>query len=287
MASYVVGLVVTIFAAYLPARRASRIPPVAALRDDVALPEASLRRRVVIGFVLIAAGAGAMVLGFDKNGNTGLSLIGAGMLSVLVGVSLLSPWLGRPLTRLFEVGYRRGFGTIGVLAAQNSIRNPRRTAATASALMIGLTLVSLIAILGHSAAVSTAAAVDKTVTSQFVVSNVVQVPFSTSVAKHVREVDGVDSVAEVRSAGAAIGNDRVFLGAIDPRDLGVAARRADAEGIPAGAAERHRRDNADRGGAAPLRHRRHRPDALPGRACNGSPWWRSSTARRRCPTTTS
>jgi putative ABC transport system permease protein len=222
VASYVVGLVVTIFAAYLPARRASRIPPVAALRDDVALPEASLRRRVVIGFALIAAGAAAMVLGFDKNGNTGLSLIGAGMLSVLVGVSLLSPWLGRPLTRLFEVGYRRAFGTIGVLAAQNSIRNPRRTAATASALMIGLTLVSLIAILGHSAAVSTAAAVDKTVTSQFVVSNVVQVPFSTSVAKHVREVDGVASVAEVRSAGAAIGHDRVFLGAVDPRNLGVA-----------------------------------------------------------------
>jgi putative ABC transport system permease protein len=109
-----------------------------------------------------------------------------------------------------------------VLAAQNSIRNPRRTAATASALMIGLTLVTLIATLGHSAAASTAAAVDKTVTSQLVVSNVIQVPFSTSVAKHVRQVDGVSSVSEVRSAGASIGKDGVFVGAVDPRNLGLA-----------------------------------------------------------------
>ncbi len=222
VASYAVGLVVTAVAAYLPARRASRIPPVAALRDDVALPESSLRRRVVTGFLLIAAGVVAMVVGFERSGNTGLSLIGLGMLAVLVGVSLLSPWLGRPLTRLFEVGYRRAFGTIGVLAAQNSLRNPRRTAATASALMIGLTLVSLIAILGRSAAASTDAAVKQTLTSQFVVSNVVGAPFSTSVAKQIRTVDGVRSVAAVRTAGAKVGQRRVFVGAVDPRALGLA-----------------------------------------------------------------
>jgi putative ABC transport system permease protein len=222
VASYAVGLVVTSVAAYLPARRASRIPPVAALRDDVALPESSLRRRVVTGFALVVAGALGMTLGVRGHGNSGLSLIGAGMLGVLVGVSLLSPWLGRPLTRLFEVGYRRGFGTVGVLAAQNAIRNPRRTAATASALMIGVTLVSLIAILGSSASASTDAAVDKTLTSQFVVSNVVQAPFSTSVAKQIRRVDGVRSVAQVRLAGARIGKRQVFVGAVDPRELGLA-----------------------------------------------------------------
>jgi putative ABC transport system permease protein len=191
-----------------------------------------------------------MTLGFGRHGNTGLALIGTGMLSVLIGVSLLSPWLGRPLTRLFELGYRRGFGTVGTLAAQNSIRNPRRTAATASALMIGLTLVSLIAILGQSAAASTAAAVDKAVTSELVVSNVVQVPFSTSVAKHVRQVPGVSSVAEVRSAGASVGHSQVFVGAVDPRELGLAlavptkkgsllALRGDTIAITSAAAERH------------------------------------------------
>ncbi len=222
VASYVVGVVVTVLAAYLPARRASRIPPVAALRDEVALPEASLRRRVVVGFGLIVLGIAGMVLGLMGDGDLGLTLIGLGMLAILVGVSLLSPWLGRPLTALFAAGYRRVFGTVGVLAAQNSLRNPRRTAATASALMIGLTLVSLMSILGQSATASTDAAVKRSLTSQFVVSNLVGTPFSTSVARQVREVDGVRSVAALRTAGARIGDDRIFVAAVDPRDLGLA-----------------------------------------------------------------
>jgi putative ABC transport system permease protein len=222
VASYGVGVLVTMLAAYLPARRASSIPPVAALRDDVALPEASLRRRVLVGFVLILLGAASMVFGFTRDGNLGLSLIGGGMLAVLVGVSLLSPWVGRPLTRLFEVVYRRMFGTVGTLAAQNSLRNPRRTAATASALMIGLTLVALMSILGQSATASTDAAVKRTLTSQFVVSNVVGTPFSTSVAREIRRVDGVRDVAEFRTAGAEIEGDRAFVGAIDAQSLGLA-----------------------------------------------------------------
>jgi len=222
VASYAVGLLVTMIAAYLPARRAARVPPVAALRDDVALPEASLRRRVAVGFVLIAAGIGSMVVGFRRDGDLGLTLIGLGMLAILVGVSLLSPWVGRPLTALFSVVYRRVFGTVGVLAAQNSMRNPRRTAATASALMIGLTLVALMSILGQSATASTDAAVKRTLTSQFVVSNVVQTPFSTSVAARIRKVPGVRSVAAVRTAGATIRGQRAFVGAVDPRTLGVA-----------------------------------------------------------------
>ncbi len=222
VASYAVGLVVTVVAAYLPARRASRVPPVAALRDDVALPEASLHRRVLVGFGLILVGAVAMVLGFMRSGNLGLTLIGLGMLAILVGVSLLSPWLGRPLTRAFELGYRRVFGTVGVLAAQNSLRNPRRTAATASALMIGLTLVALMSILGQSATASTDAAVKRSLTSQFVVSNVVGTPFSSSVAEQIRRVDGVASVAAYRTAFAKIGSRGAFVGAVDPKDLGLA-----------------------------------------------------------------
>jgi putative ABC transport system permease protein len=222
VASYAVGLVVTVVAAYLPARRASRIPPVAALRDDVALPESSLRRRVVVGFGLILAGVVGMVAGFMREGDVGLTLIGVGMLGILVGVSLLSPWLGRPLTRLFEVGYRRAFGTVGVLAAQNSLRNPRRTAATASALMIGLTLVSLMSILGQSATASTDAAVKRSLTSQFVVSSVIRTPFSTSIADDVRAVDGVRSVAALRTTFARIGGRGAFVAAVDPQQLGLA-----------------------------------------------------------------
>src|SRR3546814_15043555 len=108
--TYAVGLVFTAVAAVTPAIRASRIPPMAALRDDVAMPESTLRRRLVIGTVLVLAGAASMVLGFMGEGSLGLSLIGLGALLVLFGVSLMSALLGRPLLTMFGVVYRRLFG---------------------------------------------------------------------------------------------------------------------------------------------------------------------------------
>src|SRR3954454_18254853 len=122
------------------------------------MPESSLRRRLVAGTLLILAGIVAMVAGVARDGHLGLVLIGVGMLAILVGVSLLSPWLGRPLTRLFEVGYRPSCGPVGAPAAQTSRRNPRRTAATASALMIGPRLVALMSILRRSATATADAA---------------------------------------------------------------------------------------------------------------------------------
>jgi putative ABC transport system permease protein len=220
--SYVVGIVVTMVAAYLPARRASQIPPVAAMRDDVALPEASLHRRVIFGSVMVVAGVGLMVAGFADEGTRGLTLIGLGMLSILIGVSLMSPVVGRPLVALLGAAYRRSFGTVGQLAAQNSKRNPRRTAATASALMLGLALVSLMSILGSSASASTDKALDKAVTSQFIVSNVIGTPFSTSVADDIREVDGVETVAQFRQGYAEIRGSGAWMGAADADELGAA-----------------------------------------------------------------
>ena len=218
--AYAVGIVVTMIAAYLPARRASQIPPVAAMRDDVALPEASIHRRLVVGTVLIAAGIGSMFAGFAGWVGYELQLIGVGMLGILIGVSLMSPVLGRPLVEGLGAAYRRGFGTVGQLAAQNSKRNPRRTAATASALMLGLALVSLMSILGSSASASTDKAISQALTSQFVVSNVVGQPFSTSVADDIREVDGVETVAQFRQAFARTkGGEGAWMGAADPDDF--------------------------------------------------------------------
>ncbi|HEY9564968.1 MAG TPA: ABC transporter permease [Nocardioides sp.] len=217
--AYAVGLVVTAVAAVTPAIRASRIPPMAALRDDVAMPESTLRRRLVIGTVLVLAGAASMVLGFMGEGSLGLSLIGLGALLVLVGVSLMSAILGRPLLNLFGVVYRRLFGTVGNLAAQNTLRNPRRTAATASALMIGLALMSMMSIFGASASASTDEAIEKTLTSQFVISNVVGQPFSPDIAAQVRKVDGVEGVTSMRTGYPQIGNGSAFVLGIDPEDM--------------------------------------------------------------------
>ena len=206
-------------AAYLPARRASAIAPIQALRDDVALPETALRRRLFVGAGLVGLGLVSLVAGFAGDGTTGLSLIGLGMLLVLIGVALLSPIAARPVIGLFQAPYQGLFGTVGRLATQNSIRNPRRTAATASALMVGLALVAMMSILGQSASASTDAAVKANLTSQFIVSNVVGQAFATDVADQIRDVDGVESVASFRSAPAKLDGSSVFAGAIDPEDF--------------------------------------------------------------------
>lgn len=222
VASYLVGVVVTAVAGLLPARRASRIAPVAALRDDVALPESTLRRRFLVGVALVVLGVAGMTAGLAGGGSTGLSLLGAGILLVLVGVSLASALLGRPLIALFGIAYRRLFGTVGVLATQNSLRNPRRTAATASALMIGLALMSMMSIFGASAAASTDAAIGGTLTSQYIVSSVGQQQFSTAVAERVEQVAGVSSVAALKQAYPEVDGDVDPVGAVDPAAIGAA-----------------------------------------------------------------
>ncbi len=216
--SYAVGVAVTAIAALLPARRASRIPPMAALRDDVALPEATLRRRVVIGTAMCVAGAAAMAAGLAGEGRWGLIGLGGGILLILVGVALMSAFLGQPVLLLFGAAYRRLFGTVGRLASQNALRNPRRTGATASALMIGLALMAMMSIFGSSASASTDAAIGKTLTSQFIVSNVVGQPFSTAVAKEIRTRDGVAGVTELRTAFPELkGGGSAFVVGIDPQ----------------------------------------------------------------------
>ena len=221
--SYVIGIGVTAVAAILPARRASRIPPIAALRDDVAMPESSVRRRVLIGTVLVLLGAGSMAAGLAGDGNWGLIGLGGGILLIFVGVAMMSAFLGQPVLHLFGAVFSRTFGTVGRLATQNALRNPRRTGATASALMIGLALMSMVSIFGASASASTDAAIGKALTSQFIVSNVVGQPFSTDVAEKVRRLDGVAGVTELRSAYPKLkGGGSAWTIGIDPKAFGVA-----------------------------------------------------------------
>jgi len=226
MWSYAVGMLVTVFASWLPARRASRIPPIQALRDDIALPETALHRRLIAGAALIVLGVAGISGGFvvDNDASTSLSLIGLGMLLVLVGTALVSPIAARPVISLFRPPYEKGFGSVGRLAAQNSLRNPRRTAATASALMVGLALVAMMSVLGRSAAASTEVAVNQNLTSQLIVSNAISTPFSTDIAAQIREVPGVEAVSALRYGEADLDGTHVWGAAVDPGDFAEAMR---------------------------------------------------------------
>jgi putative ABC transport system permease protein len=224
VAAYVVGILVTTLAAYLPARRSARIAPVAALRDDVAMPESTLHKRTYGGVAMIAGGIGLMLTGLFASPPKPGYWVGGGILAALLGVAAASPVIARPFLAVAAAVFRRGFGPVGRLAGQNAQRNPRRTAATASALMIGLALVTTMAIVGSSAKAS----VDKTIKENFlgdlVVSNAIGVPFSPSIADRVQRTPGVASVTRFRYASARQGGDNRFVMGVEPANLQKVAR---------------------------------------------------------------
>jgi putative ABC transport system permease protein len=219
VAAYVVGVVVTMVAAWLPARRTGRIAPVQALRDDVAMPEASVHRRLVVGFSLVVAGVVALGSGLFASVPRPGWFVGAGVLAILLGVSAAAPVIARPFLLLARALYARSFGSIGNLAGQNSLRNPRRTTATASALMIGLALACTMAIVGDSAKASVDKSVEENFVGDYIVSNVFGQPFSPSIAREMAEVEGVDQVIRERFAMATWEGDDEGLAGVDPGTL--------------------------------------------------------------------
>ncbi|WP_149179160.1 FtsX-like permease family protein [Streptomyces sp. TRM49041] len=158
-----VGILVTMLAAWLPGRRAAKIPPVAAMNSAHAAPtQKSLIVRNTIGGVLAGVGCAVIVFGAVKGSGLGRILIAAGAFLTLIGVIMLIPLLSRPLIAAVRPLMVGGFGISGKLAGQNAVRNPRRTGATASALAIGLTLVTGLSVLG----VTVGRSIDKMTTDQ-------------------------------------------------------------------------------------------------------------------------
>jgi putative ABC transport system permease protein len=221
IAAYAVGIVVTMAAAYLPARRTARIAPVQAMRDDIALPEESVRKRFRNGLGLGTLGALALLVGLTDlvDLGNGAWYTGLGVLAILLGVTAMAPVLARPYLELTRALFARWFGSIGNLAGQNSLRNPRRTAATASALMIGLTLACTMAIVGASAKATVDKQIEDTFVGDFVVSSIFQGAFSSSIANRLEGVDGVEDIVSQRFGFAEYDGGFAGIGATDPDDL--------------------------------------------------------------------
>jgi putative ABC transport system permease protein len=217
LVSILLGTGVTLFAAYAPARRAARIAPVAAMREEFAAPSASsLRRRTIAGSVVGGAGVVATVGGATAS-DTGsaASLIGLGLLGVCAGAMLLSPVLARwvigPLGRV--VG--RPFGAVGQLARTNAVRNPRRTAATAFALTLGLVLVAGISVIGASAKASVSSIVDNDVRADYILTTQAQVSVPIPAAAAAAQVAGVASITEIHNLVVLVDGSQRFGSAVD------------------------------------------------------------------------
>src|SRR5580704_16383414 len=184
----VVGIGVTMVAAISPARRAVRIAPVAAVSERQTEAEIPLRRRFVRGGIITLIGVAALAVGLTA---PAIALVGLGAVLIFIGVARLAPAVARPMASLIGRPLARLFGMSGRLGRENSMRNPRRTAQTASALMVGLALVSAIAVFGASLSRSATSSVDNAISADLIVTvpNNAQGGFSDAVAPTAAGVD--------------------------------------------------------------------------------------------------
>jgi putative ABC transport system permease protein len=215
--SLVLGTVITVVAAVSPARRASRVAPIAALRET-ASPSASLRRRVIVGSLVTLGGIVLLGLGlFGSISNAG-QVVGGGAALTFTGVAMLSPLVARPIAAAIGRPFRGSIS--GKLGGENSTRNPRRTASTAAALMIGLGLVTFVAVFAASLKSSVTATLDRVLTSDLTLSSTQFQPFSPQIAKDLAADPAFAAVSPFRQAEVKIGTSTTFVAGIDPTTIG-------------------------------------------------------------------
>ncbi|WP_242895137.1 ABC transporter permease [Actinomadura litoris] len=222
--SYVVGIVVTVVSAYFPARRAAKIPPVAAMRDDVALPQRSLRIRVALGSLLTLVGAGLIGTGLSGGGSSAVALVGGGAFGVFIGVAMLAPVISVPVVRVLAAPFAKVMGTPGRLAQQNALRNPRRTAATAAALMIGLALITMVNVMGASMRKSVDAQIDRQFGADYLVQPQGGGGIDPGVLPKVKATPGVQAASVTYEGKAKIAGDGTTYMAGDVAAIASAAR---------------------------------------------------------------
>jgi putative ABC transport system permease protein len=219
--SLLVGIVVTLLAAIRPALRSTRVPPIAAVREGALLPPSRFARFGQPAALATVAGAVALLLvGLLVGGlSTAVRLIalGLGTVGLFVGVAMLAPKLVPPLVRVLGWPATRFGGGAGALARGNASRNPSRTASTASALMIGLALVTLVGVLAAGLKSRFSGAVDKVFVANYAItaSNNFS-PISVSSEHALRGLPGVLVVSGVRAGDGRAFGSHINVTGVDP-----------------------------------------------------------------------
>ena len=209
--SLLLGTVLAVLSALVPALRATRVPPVTGLREGAVLETAAGRgRRFAIGVVLAALGVIAMLLGVFGAISPAEVWVGVGAGAMFIGVALLSPQLVTPLASIVGRPLERLRGAPGRIARENAVRNPGRTASTAAALMIGLALVTFVTVFAAGIKGSINDAIDQTFTGDLILSNndgFSDIPVKS--AEAVRDLDGVETASVLRyTQGELVGKDK-------------------------------------------------------------------------------
>jgi putative ABC transport system permease protein len=218
--SVVVGVVITLLASLRPALRATRVPPIAAVREGFVLPRSRLAR---LGPApgLAVLGGGVLLLVYGVFGH-GLSIasrllsLGGGCLLLFYGIALLAPRLVRPLAFLLGWPGTRVGGAAGRLARENATRNPSRTASTAAALMIGLGLVTFVAILGQGLRSSFEDAVGKLFVADYALTSGNNGVLTTAAASAAAKTPGVEVVSGLRGGEGRIFGKTIHVNGAEP-----------------------------------------------------------------------
>ncbi|MFI5495613.1 ABC transporter permease [Actinoplanes sp. NPDC051859] len=223
ISSFVVGVVVTVVAAVLPALRAARIAPIAAMQD-VATPDRPLTKLSTAGGVVTALGAAALGLGLFGEAGNELWLILGGVLLSFVGIALLTPLISRPVVGL--LGRLFSWSLPGRLGRLNSGRNPRRTAITAAALMVGIALITGVTVVMDSAKSSLKAEAARVLKAEIIISGDQNGPrpptFDPAVVGKAAQIPGVRAAAGLWSDQVLIDGAKAYVNATD--DLAALAQ---------------------------------------------------------------
>ncbi|MFH9835148.1 ABC transporter permease [Streptomyces sp. NPDC017201] len=202
------GIVVTVLAAYVPARRAGKVSPMAALRDAGTPADATSGWiRAGIGLVLTGGGAaGLWAATRVDEASEGSLYLGLGVVLSLIGFIVIGPLLAGAVVRVLGVVVLRLFGPVGRLAERNALRNPRRTGATGAALMIGLALVACLSVVGSSMVASATDELDKSVGTDFIVQSNTGQLIVPQAADAIGKVPGIEHVTNYKVLAAKLTN---------------------------------------------------------------------------------